>query len=502
MIHRAFSLLLLVFTSVGIAADRAPVPPAEKIEQAQASLRDLYKAEFAKTKSTDRLALAVKLFQEAVDTKNDPASKIALLRVARDLAAKASDGVAVHRASEEMMLSFNMSFADAMGTALDPLVASTNSAAAAKSIAESLIVASDQARFTGDYPFALAILKSAGAAAGKAGASSTSEKVRAKVKECETAKAEFDRAKEALDAVKGKTADASANLIAGRYLAFVQQDWEAGLPLLAKGADEKLQAAADRDSKAAGGSEEDRLAVADGWYAFAATAEPAYKAGLQLRAHHWYVDVASTLSGLAKTRTEKRLAELQPIVDAKANRTELWSALRRSVGTARVRTIPAVGSTTLEKKFEESPPLGGYLVGFHYTTYSQGRLVSGIQAIYATPYGEVLGTPHTLTLKADGPRQTVRAKPGYAVSKITTVGSFDGFQPVFSRLNGTQFHDRDMYDGPQIGEFTNRATRTSGDGRLIVGLHGNLNDRTARVEAIGLMTLAELDAKGNPKNKP
>src|SRR5215467_8260231 len=89
-----------------VADDRIPVPSQADIQKVEALVKDLFKSDFAKTKSADRLALANKLFKEATDTKGDPAAQYVLLRESRDLAAKAGAGRVAMRAADEMTTIF------------------------------------------------------------------------------------------------------------------------------------------------------------------------------------------------------------------------------------------------------------------------------------------------------------------------------------------------------------------------------------------------------------
>lgn len=501
----SFSIALLAVVGLASADERAPVPAGPDLEKAQGTIREVFKAEFAKTKAADRLALATKLFQQAAETKGDPAAKFALLRDARDLAAKASDAFGVLRASEEMTAGFALKPGEAIAAALDPLVASTNSAATAKQIAEVLLLAADEARFAGDWAGASAILKAAGAAAGKANAGAIVERVRVKVKDVEAGRTEFEKAKEAFDTIQTRPGDAAASLVAGRYLAFVQQEWTAGIALLAKGSDEKLQGAAQRDLKAATGTDDERIAAADGWYDLAANAETVLKPGMQIRAHHWYVEAFAGQGGLNKARVEKRIAELQPVVDAKADHTALWSNLRRSVGdTAKIRRWPITGGAFYEKKFEEIPPIGAYLIGFHYSTSLDGKFPHVVQPIYMTPFGEALGVGYGIAGKNDTPKKTVKAKAGYAVGSIVVRGGggFDAFKPVFMRISGTGLNPKDSYDGPHIGGMGGGEGTVGGDGGFIIGLHGKLHDRDGRMGAMSAISLSgDNPSKPTPKKK-
>ncbi|MFO0806341.1 MAG: hypothetical protein U0791_24825 [Gemmataceae bacterium] len=479
---------------------RAPVPPVTDIEKAQGTIRDLYKSDFAKTKAADRQALAAKLLQEALGTTNDPSAKFALLRESRDLSAKAGDAFGVLRAADEMSLSFAMKPGEAILPALDPLVGSTNTAANSKQIAEALVLAADEARFSGEWATSQTILKSASAAAGKTGASTTIERVRAKAKEAEVGRAESERAKEAFDTLKQKPTDAAACLVAGRFLAFIQQDWNEGLLLLARGSDERMQSLARRDEQAAKGGDEDKIAAADGWYDFAASADPAIKAGAQIRAYHWYVSGFGTQSGLNKTRIEKRIAELQPIADAKADRSEMWAALRRTADQDRLRKWRLLNNPTTDKAVEELAPSGGYLVGFHYTT-AANKLPGVVQPIYMTPFGEAVGGSYGTAGKKDSARATVKAKPGYAIGglSIRAGGTVEAVKPVFMRIVGKGLNKDDSYEGPMIGNTTQDLTLLGGDGAFIVGLHGRLNEKSGKFDALSPITL--LDEKAKKKKK-
>src|SRR5687768_14301876 len=86
------AVALFAAGSFGLSAraeDRIAVPPQADIEKVEATVKDLFRAEYAKTRAADRLALSNKLYGQAGETKNDPAAKYVLLREARDLAARA-----------------------------------------------------------------------------------------------------------------------------------------------------------------------------------------------------------------------------------------------------------------------------------------------------------------------------------------------------------------------------------------------------------------------------
>ena len=59
----------------------------------------------------------------------------------------------------------------------------------------------------------------------------------------------YAAAKKAQETLEKTPADAEANLTVGRWLCFYKGDWTAGLPMLAKGSDEKLKALAEQEIK-------------------------------------------------------------------------------------------------------------------------------------------------------------------------------------------------------------------------------------------------------------
>ena len=81
-------------------------------------------------------------------------------------------------------------------------------------------------------------------------------------------------------------ADAARNLAVGRFRCFVRGDWDGGLPLLAKGSDDALRAAAERDlarptepaAEAPAGS---------GWWDAADQAKGPARDRLRARAVYW-----------------------------------------------------------------------------------------------------------------------------------------------------------------------------------------------------------------------
>ncbi|MDZ7617064.1 MAG: hypothetical protein U1E05_08670 [Patescibacteria group bacterium] len=105
--------------------------------------------------------------------------------------------------------------------------------------------------------------------------------------------------------------DAGANTIVGEWLCLVRDEWDDGMPYLAKGAAPALTTLAQRELQ---GEPEDAMAqveLADTWWDFGKAADAEKAPAWLERAAYWYGRACANLeSPLLKAKAEKRLAEL------------------------------------------------------------------------------------------------------------------------------------------------------------------------------------------------
>jgi hypothetical protein len=128
-----------------------------------------------------------------------------------------------------------------------------------------------------------------------------------KVKEARELAMEFQKVQAAQERLKTAPDDAEANLAIGRFLCFVKSDWPTGLLPLSKGSDTILKGLAEKELA---GVDTLHVEIADGWWTVAEKSSGRSRAALQQRAAQHYRVSLPTLSGLNKSRIEKRLAEL------------------------------------------------------------------------------------------------------------------------------------------------------------------------------------------------
>jgi tetratricopeptide (TPR) repeat protein len=490
------------FVAAQPADTRAPIPQKADTMAAEKLIRDIFKADFAKTKAADRTALAQKLLEQADGTKDDNAARYVLIQQARDLATKAGDCETFLKAAEALAKAFNISLSESQTAGVDALAANLT-ATGARDAGQPLLDAADAALAAGEFDAAQKLLRAADAAGRKGSVATVTSSVAARTKSLVTLRKDFEKLGDARKKLETAPTDPEANLIVGRYLCFVKNDWEGGLPRLVLGSDATLKAAAEKDDKANSGSSADKAEAADNWYKLGTSAEAMQKSSLMSRALLRYREAQSEATGLAKVKIEKRIEELaklapNPAVGAGGGAAG-WDTIRQALKGGSAREWPTVGSVPVNyPKFGEAPAAGGILIGFRFA--GTATHIEWLQPIYLGAKGEFNGAAFG---RPKVPVNVIKAKEGYAIGSILihSAGRYlYGFEPNFVKLNKTTLDPSDAYRGAAVGSSS--GTRdTVGDGSSpIVGIHGRINPSTAVVTTFSVTTLPVGDAPA-PKTK-
>ena len=180
-------------------------------------------------------------------------------------------------------------------------------AASGRPIAEAALDLAEDAVRVDDYDTAEKLLKLAARSAARSNLSPLIGTVSAHTSEFDAIRKAFQELEPVRKTLKSNPDDPAANARIGHFLCIQKGDWNAGLPLLAKSSEEKLKAAA-RDDLALPVAAVDRAAVADRWFDAADLYEGAERAEVRARAYQWYLQAAADLTGLSKSRLEKRMA--------------------------------------------------------------------------------------------------------------------------------------------------------------------------------------------------
>jgi hypothetical protein len=127
--------------------------------------------------------------------------------------------------------------------------------------------------------------------------------------------AQWQQFQQAQVKLKASPDDATANFAVGRFHGANKQDWDAALPYLAKGSDERLRKAAQRELASPPSQPSDQIKLADAWWdAAEATDDALWKDAILLHAGQWYERGRSGLtSPVLKQKTETRLKQVTEI---------------------------------------------------------------------------------------------------------------------------------------------------------------------------------------------
>ena len=305
---------LLAFTAAAALADepssRLPIPSDKALRESQEVLRDIFKDEILQaTTPAKRGELAAKFLEQAVQTKDDPAGRYALLQAARNLAVRSNDLELAMKIVEELCRSFQVDVLVTKVSVIKEISSSTSSSDSNRALCEIALQLLPAILAVDDYETAKIVAEIASDTARKAKDLSLAKQARAQVKEVEEAAVQFATVKASMAALEKDSVDPKANLVVGRFQCFMKGDWKSGLPMLAKGDDAALTTLAEQDLAEPNASAA-KVKVGDGWWALAEGQTGAAKKNLQQRAGYWYEQALPELSGLTKTKIEKRLAEV------------------------------------------------------------------------------------------------------------------------------------------------------------------------------------------------
>ncbi len=119
----------------------------------------------------------------------------------------------------------------------------------------------------------------------------------------------FERVKQFENILRNQPSDPEANLAVGKFLCFIKNDWETGLPLMAHATNEPLKTVVATEINEKPKTADQQIALADLWKNLGASADEPDKAGCQQRARYWYLQGIATAAEPEKTRLQLQLNE-------------------------------------------------------------------------------------------------------------------------------------------------------------------------------------------------
>jgi hypothetical protein len=337
------------------------VPTAAERAQVGKQLDELYKTGPGQTAAKDP-STAQKLYEVAAKGSGIPAERYMLLSRGAEIAAAGGDLDLSLQGIDALDKDFEINALDTKQKLLDKFVnaGKPKQLAVAIPAAEQLV---DQAIAADQFEIALALVATANRAVVKsqiANRKEIEERLSRRRRDIHVVQPIFAAAKKARESLEKNPTDPEANLTCGRWCCLYKADWAAGLPLLAKGSDERLKslAAQELNSKTPPDAEQ-QAQLAEAWWDLAQKEAGIARDSLRLHAGEIYQAALPNLTSVLRTAAiEKRLKE---IANLNSDHSSIASTAKKATGADRwikeVAALPAEEQVeAVSKKLQQLNP--------------------------------------------------------------------------------------------------------------------------------------------------
>lgn len=383
---------------------KQPVPDAAAREKAETLVQEVFKDELAQSMGDPAALrkLAATFLDQAHETRDDPAARFVLYRDAAELAAQSGDLNAATNCIGEAAQEYMVDVAEMQLGVLETAAKTAASAEANLKLAEAALTALENALAADNFEAASRFVAVAEAAARKAKSPSLVKRAETRGKEVHDLARAYEPVKAAVEKLREQPDDPAANLTVGRFSCFVRANWEKGLPLLVKAANERLRAAALKDL-ARPTEPREQVDAGDAWWELAGNEDDQAQSVLKQRAVYWYEMAIPRLSGLTKAKVEKRLLTLaQAHGKLSVGEVRRWEGLFSSVCgvafSADGHRVWSAGTFSKDGDKAENEPTGAVVEWDLQTGKEVRRLLS--EALQGKPSVDPSGR-HALTGAAD-----------------------------------------------------------------------------------------------------
>ena len=298
---------------VAVVPKKPAVPSEEALKKAEVALKaGPLKDDFQSADRPSRkVALARKLIARGIAGEDDPAGAYAALKLALDLGSELPDTDVAFAAIDGMGRTFDL---DPVAAKVDVLETILKAKAAIVAVnrgpwLEKVLTLAQEA-VAAEKPDSAERLVLIARPMSKAGRDSVAmaKRVQTLARQVEVAQqiqAEVQKARQRLEA---QPDDPEGNEALGRYLCFLKDNWEEGLPRLAKSAEPGLKLLAQTEL-ANPVFVDQQFTLANDWWTLAETQKGKARRHILLHAGHWYGVAEPNLSGADKEQAHKRMIE-------------------------------------------------------------------------------------------------------------------------------------------------------------------------------------------------
>ncbi len=295
----------------------------------------------------ERLELAKELFEAAKKSQGGPVEKFVLLRKAMELAQSGGDAGLMMEAVDAICAEFQVDILEGKQNALAGFAKGASNLEEIRSFVEAADPVIDEAIAAGRYDIAVNIADAAYRLASGEGDAELRKRTYDRRNAVRKLALKWQGLTDARNTLKTTPDDPAANLAVGRWFCFERQDWEQGLPLLAKCSSPALRGIAEQELKSPPTTPDAQVKLADAWWNLAERVEGKEKDALMLHAGEWYTKALSGLpEGFVKAKVGKRLEEVGEV-----RRTEA-----RITGKI-LQTISVIGTKPKSVAFSPKEPL-------------------------------------------------------------------------------------------------------------------------------------------------
>lgn len=336
--RRVRLVVTLLSVAAGAVAAQEPIPPAQDLKEAVEALREVYEKDYkaAEVDAKGKKALARKLF-DAAPKRKTAAMQYASYDEVRRLAASGGEA----KLALNAVTALNTKFQNTPpGLANDTLKLLSEAELAPAEAVELVSLATDathNALERGDYAGAVTLSKLAVTAARKTEDPDALVGARRFLATTESLRT-------AVETIKTKPDDPTANEALGRYWVFTRARWDTGLKYLAKALNKNLAAAAQQDL-AGPKSAKERTTLADAWYQLASDFKGTERLRLVDRALDWYAGAVAVAAGDDPKPTDriKEIEKAYPILFDQKLEGHIGAATGVAI-TPSGRTLISVGN--------------------------------------------------------------------------------------------------------------------------------------------------------------
>ena len=293
---------------------KSAVPDSALQKQAEKVVREVLKEDYAKRNPVDRQVVVRKLLKQGMETRDDLAVKYVLLRDALEMAVQLGDCTTAWEAADQISKAYQLDAVKARTDLLDALDKAVRTQDQLKGLVGLYVRTVDLALSLDDYDQAEKAAKGWSAAARRGKDVPAVNRAEAKLKEVSELKRQDERVKKSRDALAANPNDPAANRTVGEFLCFVKGDWEAGLPLLARGDDAVLSLLAGKElGKTTEPTEQ--VGLGDAWWE-EAVKRPGARHRIQERSIDSYKTAWPKVQGLTREKVRGRFRSFYAVPNA------------------------------------------------------------------------------------------------------------------------------------------------------------------------------------------